>query len=248
MGEWWACSPRCGIACPVDQLRFWRREHGHPSHELRSCVIRAAAWYSGEHYGVFAPSGRSWQKPSPPSSATADMLSIIDRQVKYFGRLTTESRFGLCAASIALREAHGQPSDGREIGIISSSSDASLRDNQEYFRDYVDAGRSLGRGNLFIYTLPTSVAGEIAIALLLTGPCMFVHAEKLPLMSLIRNGERIVADGEAEGMICLWSEPDAALAFAIDSGEGDDSILALLDSQSNPAKLIHCLQAMVRQT
>lgn len=208
-------------------------------------MIVAAAWFSPQNHGVFAPGAKSWQRPSPAPSATADILAFIDRPVKYFGRLTTESRFGLCAASMALRASPQRESGDSEIGIVSASVDGCLRDNREYFRDYVDCGRTLGRGNLFIYTLPTSVAGEIAIALSLTGPCMFVQDDGQPLTSLARNAQRLIVDGEADGMLALWSEPDAAFCLAIDSGEGDDTIASMLDSQSTPSQLLHSLQTMV---
>jgi 3-oxoacyl-(acyl-carrier-protein) synthase len=209
-------------------------------------VIRAGAWYCADNYGVFAPGGASWEKPSPASSATADILALIDRPVKYFGRLTTDSRLGLCAASMALRATPWQASSDREIGIVSSSPDGCLRDHQAYFQDYVESGRTLGRGNLFIYTLPTSVAGEIAIALTLTGPCMFVQDDVQPLTALVRHAQRLVADGEADGMLALYSDPQAALCFAIDAGERDDTILKLLaDPQSTPSGLIRDLQTMV---
>ena len=209
-------------------------------------MIRAVAWYCAQDYGVLMPGGRSWQKPSPAFSATADILALIDRPVKYFGRLTTESRLGLCAASVALRATGWQESTNREIGIISSTPDGCLRDNREYFQDYVDSGRTLGRGNLFIYTLPTSVAGEIAIALGLVGPCMFVQDDARPLTSLARHAQRLVADGEADQMLALWSDSRFALCLAIDSIEGDNPIFALLaDSQSAPSQLIRDLQTMV---
>ncbi|MGQ9499188.1 MAG: hypothetical protein ACUVQ6_02265 [Dissulfurimicrobium sp.] len=39
-----------------------------------------------------------------------------------------------------------------------------------YFRDYLDSGRRLARGALFIYTFPSSLLGEAAIHFGLKGP------------------------------------------------------------------------------
>lgn len=210
-------------------------------------MIRAVAWHCADHYGVLVPGGHSWQKPSPAASQTADILAIIERPVKYFGRTTVEARSALCAASVALRAVAWSESGAQEIGLISSSPDGCLRDNREYFRDYVDCGRTLGRGNLFIYTLPTSVAGEIAIALSLTGPCFFIHDNDTPpLASLARHAARLMADGEADRMLAIWCDPQAALCLAIDSGDDHDGMLSsLTSSPSIPSQLVRALPAMV---
>lgn len=202
-------------------------------------MIRAAAWYCSDDYGLFVPGGRSWEKPSPPGSATAQILALIDRPVKYYGRMTTEARLCLCAASIALRATPTAESGHREIGLVSAGCEGFLQANQEYFRDYVTSGRTLGRGNLFIYTLPTSVLGEVAIALSLCGPCMFLHDDSRPLASLIGHAEQLVADREADLILALWSDARAALCVSVDAGDGNGAIFAMFsESESNPLQLI----------
>jgi 3-oxoacyl-(acyl-carrier-protein) synthase len=211
-------------------------------------MIRAASWFCADCYGVLVPGGHSWQRPSPAASATAEILALIGRPVKYFGRLTTESRFGMCAAGILIREMQWTPSEDEEIGLISSSPDGCLRDNQEYFGDYVQSGRTLGRGNLFIYTLPTSVAGEIAIALSLTGPTLFVKDDIAPLAGLVRHAEHLIADGEADHMLVLWSDWQALVCLAVDASTGVDPVLAtLVDSTPDPMPLLRQFQTRIQQ-
>ena len=79
-------------------------------------------------------------------------------------------------------------------------------------------GRTLGRGNLFIYTLATSALGEVAIGLSLTGPSMFIQDDARPVTAMLRHGEQMVADGEAGGMLALWSDSSAAVCLAIAAG------------------------------
>jgi hypothetical protein len=205
-------------------------------------VIRAAAWFCTEHYGVVAARG-SWQKPAP--SATADVLVLIGRPVKYFSRMTSEARCCLCAASLALKGADWWDHAPPEIGLLTAGTDGLLRANEEYFRDYVAMGRTLGRGNLFIYTLATSALGEVAIGLSLTGPSMFIQDESRPLAALVRHGERMVADGEAGGMLALWSDPSSAVCFAIAAG-GETSIPLPPGEEPNPLELCRTLQRMSR--
>lgn len=205
-------------------------------------MIRAAAWFAPDDYGVLVPGARSWKKPSPPFSAIADILALIDRPVKYYSRMTTEARLCLCAASIALRAVPISQSKKPEIGLLGAG-EGFLQANQEYFRDYVASGRTMGRGNLFIYTLPTSALGEVAIALSLGGPCMFLQNDAHPLASLIKHAEQFVADGEADLMLALWSNSRAALCMAVDADPGDDAMLAAPDS--NPLQIIQQLQKTV---
>jgi hypothetical protein len=256
-------------------------------------VIRAAGWFCAEHCGVVAARGLSWQKPAP--SATADVLALIGRPVKYFTRMTGEARCCLCAASSALKGAdwwdraqelpplpvlrerdgvrvlegsespsqikespHPNPlpeyrargpaldQPRQEIGLLAARSEGLLRANEEYFRDYVAMGRTLGRGNLFIYTLATSALGEVAIALSLTGPSMFIQADARPLAALVRHGEQLIADGEAGGMLALWSDSSAAVCLAIAAGAGGETLIPLpAGEEPNPLELCRTLQRMV---
>lgn len=218
-------------------------------------MIRAVAWFCADHHGVFVPGGRSWQKPSPKLSVTADVLALVGRPVNYYPRMTTEARFCLCAASMALgatpwRESGnpeiGRPEIGRpEIGLVCGGFDGCLAANQEYFRDYVASGRSVGRGNLFIYTLPTSVLGEVAIVLALTGPCLFIHDETRPLPALARHARQLVADGEADAMLALWSDSSAAVCIAVEGGEIDSELL--LKQDVSPLQLAREFQLMVQR-
>lgn len=212
-------------------------------------MIRAVSWFCAEHYGVFVSGARSGQKPSPMLSASGEMLALIDRPVKYYGRMTTESRFCLCAASVALRATTSPESSDHEVGVISAGVDGCLEANQKYFGDYVASGRTLGRGNLFIYTLPTSASGEVAIALALTGPCLFVRDDAAPLPSLVATAQQLVADGEADRMLALWSDSRAALCMVVHGLADDDPVFAgLLRSESSPLHLAGQFQLMVQKS
>ncbi|HEX4055318.1 MAG TPA: hypothetical protein VHX86_13725 [Tepidisphaeraceae bacterium] len=206
-------------------------------------MIRAVSWFCADHHGVFVPGGRSWQKPSPKLSVAADILALVGRPVNYYPRMTTEARHCLCAASMALAATPWRASGNPEIGLLCGGSDGCLAANQEYFRDYVASGRSLGRGNLFIYTLPTSVLGEVAIVLSLAGPCLFIHDETRPLSALARHAREFVVDGEANAMLALWSDTSAAVCLAVDGG-GDDS--AWLSKELSPLQWAGEFQGLVQ--
>ncbi len=206
-------------------------------------MIRAASWFCADHCGVYAPAGGSLEQRSPAFSTTAEIPALVGRPVKYYARMTPETRCCLFAASLALKNARWD-ANTREIGLLSAGSDGCLRANGEYFQDYVANGRTLGRGNLFIYTLPTSALGEVAIALSLTGPCMFIHEGDDPVVSLGRIGGQMISDGEAGGMLGLWSDSEAAVCLLIEPGAGG-SLDAL--HSALPIRACRKLQELVRR-
>jgi hypothetical protein len=186
-------------------------------------MIRSIAWSTPNHYGVLVPGGESYARPAPTPD---EIIAVVGRPVKYFSRMTRETRSCLCAASVALRAISPLP-DFTEIGVVSAGAEACIKADEDYFRDYVSSGRSMGRGNLFIYTLPTSTLGEVAIALSLTGPAMYLHADHSPLASLMRQADQLIADGEAGIMLALWSDSEAAVCVTIEAGEAQSPPIAL---------------------
>jgi len=198
-------------------------------------VIRAAAWLCRQHHGVFMASGDSWQRPTP-----ADLPSIVGRPIKYAQRLTDEAWNCLCAASLARKAAKIETS---EIGLLTAGTEGYRNAQENYFRDYVDNGRALGRGNLFIYTLPTSVAGEVGIVLSLRGPCLFIRDEVRPLPALLEHARQMLSDGEADAMLLLWSDSSAAICLAVDGNA--ESQAFPLGLESSPSELCRQLQQLV---
>ncbi len=182
-------------------------------------MIHSVAWYCDSHYGLFNPAGESFTRPSP-AGTWDELLGIISRPVKYFSRMTHETRACLAASSLALRTLPADVVASKEIGLVSAGHDGCVTADQNYFRDYVSSGRTMGRGNLFIYTLPTSTLGEVAIALSLSGPSMYLHADRNPLADLIRNAEQLVADGEAGAVLALWTDSQASVCLSITGGTG----------------------------
>jgi 3-oxoacyl-[acyl-carrier-protein] synthase II len=110
-----------------------------------------------------------------PSESRAGGTFALPRN---FGRFSAEARKAFQAVAQALGEAGLTPdakgSLCKRVGVVAFDRDGSEAANRAYFSDYAGAGRLLGRGQLFVYTLPTSVAAECAIACRLTGPLLYV--------------------------------------------------------------------------
>jgi 3-oxoacyl-(acyl-carrier-protein) synthase len=197
----------------LSQKAGWRL---HPPPSNTQLSILAASWFSPNNCGSLGPGATAHSRPSPAVSDTKEMTALIGRNLKYFPRMTIEARSLLAAASLAMKSV-GWDAAAR-IGILSCGYDGWLIANQEYFRDYVAQGRSLGRANLFIYTLPTSAMSEVAIAMGLTGPTLHLQADAHPQQALIEQAMTMVQNGEADGMLCVWSEGTSAVCAAVGRG------------------------------
>src|SRR5687767_4016869 len=107
-------------------------------------MIRAAAYFTADHCGAFVPHGESFTQRPPVLAASAEVIALVGRPVKYYPRMTAEARGALVAGAIAVKAARWADPAPREIGIVAAGYDASLAANKEYFRDYVASGRSMG--------------------------------------------------------------------------------------------------------
>jgi len=100
------------------------------------------------------------------------------------------------------------------VGLLVWNRDGSVKVNRAYFADYVSAGSVLGRGQLFAATLPTSVASEVAIALRLKGPLMYVANKDGSDEAARHVAEQCIGDGLADAMILLdIDEADVKIVF-----------------------------------
>ena len=149
---------------------------------------------------------------------------IFSAPFKNFGRLDNLSKLTCSAIALALRDAGMDCPDDRKhnIGIISTGSSGSFRTDMLYFKDYLESGRTLSRGNLFIYTLPSSPAGEAAIHFGLQGPLFYIASQERPAVKAFAAASAAISSGQASGMLTGISEEDHAVYFFL-KGSGSSS-------------------------
>ena len=150
-----------------------------------SIFIRGIGWMSQEGYGCI----RKGLHRSFPSVAGSSLSKqdIFSHPFRNFGRLDKTSKMTAYAVALALRDSDmGYSADRKQdIGIIGTSREGSLRSDIEYFKDYVENGRSIGRGNLFIYTLPSSPLGEAAIHFGFSGPLLYAAVNENSIAKIL---------------------------------------------------------------
>ncbi len=183
--------------------------------------IKGIGWIAGGEYGCLAQDKRF----TLDDDGTLDELNrkgLFTHPFRNFGRLDRISRMTAFAVALALRDAGiaYSPERKQDIGIVGTNSSGSLATDLLYFRDYIECGRTLGRGNLFIYTLPSSPLGEAAIHFGLQGPLFYAADGRTSLGMVFETAAEMLLLGEAEAMLAGIAEQDGALYAVLGRGRG----------------------------
>ena len=137
--------------------------------------------------------------------------------IKNFGRFDTSSKIVCCACTLALHDASILYSKHRkqDIGIIGTNIAGSFPSDVCYFKDYVQSGRMLARGNLFIYTLPSSPLAEVAIYFGFQGPLLHITFSQKQVSSLLQCAGKMILRQEATAMLVVNVGEEEATCFVL---------------------------------
>lgn len=196
--------------------------------------VQGIGWIDERGYGCVRQGIRqTWPTGADRHSLWRDRQVFVHavRNAARFNRLTQTTCY---AAALALRDAAAryEPGARQDIGLLGACGNGTLAANHEYFRDYVGCGRTLARGNLFIYTLPTSPLAEAAIHFGFQGPafCEMIPGNALP--ALIETAAGIVRRGEATAMLVVLADEASGvcLVLAAPGRFGHDGLCRLEDA------------------
>jgi 3-oxoacyl-[acyl-carrier-protein] synthase II len=194
--------------------------------------VYGIGWLTTGGYG--SVKGGQRHRFEPGEGAHSSLRSIFSHPFKNFGRLDGISRMTAYAVALALRDAGIEYALDRkqDIGIIGTSSEGSLRSDIAYFKDYIENGRTLSRGNLFIYTLPSSPLGEAAIHFGLVGPLLYAAGEKQPLAAIMDMAAEILVAPETNCMLVGQAGEEEALYLVLARELGDCAFCSLTEARA----------------
>lgn len=198
--------------------------------------ILGIGWLTKDGFGCVRTGFRHVYEAGKGPSALAKN-DIFSHPFKNFGRLDAISKMTAYAVSLALRDAgiEYSPTQKQDIGIIGTNASGSLKSDIEYFTDYIRSGRTLSRGNLFIYTLPSSPLGESAIHFGFLGPLLYAARPDASLIAILDTAEEMVLAGETTMMVAGRAEEDEAIFFI---AAGTESGAAVVCSVSECRSII----------
>lgn len=143
---------------------------------------------------------------------------VFSSPVENFSRFDQESKLAAIAAGLALYDAGMLYSPGKkqDIGILAVNKNGSLNAQLAYFKDYIDSGRILGRGNLFIYTLSSSPLAEAAIHFGLSGPLLHMSfSGNQNNTKLIEYAQEMIKSGQVKTILVLKSTDSETSCFVV---------------------------------
>ncbi|HBA83338.1 MAG TPA: hypothetical protein DCZ95_04505 [Verrucomicrobia bacterium] len=199
-------------------VELQRPQEVSPTKEAQAHLI-AMSWADDEQCGFVRPGC----EPMAISRAQEKDGSLLARPYKNWGRLSPLSKKMVHALALALKEMDTPYKMGGPIpwGIVSVNTSGCQADNERYFKDYAEAGRTLARGSLFVYTLPTSPIAEAALHFRLAGPLFHVVQAQEDYSLILNWAESFFAGGDAEGMIVVSTEqPRVVCGFLTREGDG----------------------------
>jgi len=193
--------------------------------------ISGAGWLNGREWGCLVGGGRG------PVDADAPLWKdkvLFPVPPKNLGRFDAVSKSLLCACALALKDAGLSPvvGAGRTIGIIGTNETGCLSANRAYFKDYLDAGRTLARGNLFVYTLPSSPLAEASIHFGLQGPMLYSVCPGAGAAALLETAALWVSGSEVEAVVAVRADERNAVAYVVGAGStglGVDGAIARVE-------------------
>ena len=197
--------------------------------------VHGIGWLTKEGYGCIRSEHRHTYAVGE-DARTLPKRDIFSHPFKNFGRLDAISKMTVIGVSLALQDAgiEYSPTGKQDIGIVGTNAEGSLRSDIEYFRDYLEGGRTLSRGNLFIYTLPSSPIGEAAIHFGFLGPVLYAAGESNALSAVLDLATEMVLAGETPVMLAGKAESDEALFFVIcrEDGQGGSALCDVAEARS----------------
>ncbi len=188
-------------------------------------IISGIGWIAKEKYGCVKRKIRRDYTDIKSLHSKLQNESVFLYPVKNFGRFDITSKMACCAGALALHDAGIKYSEKRkqDIAIIGTNADGCLKSNLNYFEDYVQTGRKLARGNLFIYTLPSSPLAEASIHFGFQGPLLYIGFPQKQIPSLLQYAEGIISRKEASTVVAMKVGKNKAVCFVMKKEEDASS-------------------------
>ncbi len=190
---------------------------------LEDPIILGIGWIKNETFGC---SRKGLKKSYSDQKSLYECLRkelILTYAVDNFPRFDSSSKNALLSIALALYDAGVTYSKEKKqnIAILATNESGSMDANHAYFKDYVENGRTLGRGNLFIYTLPSSPLAESAIHFGLTGPLLYLGFDQKPFPKLLGFTKDMIGQGKVKLALALKIDINHTLCFVLGNKNED---------------------------
>ncbi len=212
---------------------------------MNEISVIGIGWINSTEYGCVMSNQKTAYKEK--TSLKKEILSTASRN---FGRIDNASKMTCYATALSLKDAGTEYSHDhkQDIGLIGTNNRGSLETDINYFKDYLDTNRTSSRGNLFIYTLPTSPLGEAAIRFGLLGPLLYVAASDNSLLSVIETAAEMILFNESPAILAGMTGEEEAVYFFLTKCAGPGlNVLCNVEQTMSIIKKDLALDKMIRE-
>jgi len=149
--------------------------------------ISTYAWITTGGIGV-ASNGAAMEM-SDGELPTLNREMVSDEPDQRWGRLDIYSKLGLVAATKAIRDCgFDRKKFPGQTGIFIATADSCIDADHNYYQSVIPEDGLLASPNLFAYTLPNCLAGEIALRYQITGPALIVSQYEPQMLNGLKKG------------------------------------------------------------
>ena len=178
-------------------------------------VLSGASWnYENKFYSLYKKEEFTYTSLKD-AYTTFVSKKIINREINNFRRISMDSKLYSLLAGLVFHDSKIKMNYeiGKDTGVVSCTYDAATPENEKYFRDYVSAGRKMARGNLFVYTLPTSSLGEVAITYQLKGPIFYSNFSDNRLEMFLGQVDFMLRTKQAKNLVCIFTDKQVSVCM-----------------------------------
>ncbi len=134
----------------------------------------------------------------------------------HFGRFSPDAQLFCIGCAMALEDAGIITATARKrSGILVADNFEHESDQHTYFKDYVDAGRSMGRSSLFVHTLPTSAAADASVCLQIGGPLLYSRDDAGIWTGLLITAADLLAEENIDSIITACRSGESLLCLVL---------------------------------
>ena len=192
-------------------------------------VIKGIGWITKTEYGSIIKKLQRNYNDLKSLHSHLQHESVLKYAIKNFRRFDAASKMTCCSIALALNDAGITYSEHmkHDIGILGTNNDGCLESNLAYFKDYVSCGRTIARGNLFIYTLSSTPMAEAAIYFGCRGPLLYIKFQHNQIPSMLRYTGKMILCGETSKMIAVEANEEKAVCFVLGNKDNTSTVKSL---------------------
>ncbi|MBC8453828.1 hypothetical protein H8D64_02105 [PVC group bacterium] len=167
-------------------------------------VIFKASYITPEGYGSSSFGSKNWLDESGKPCVNKDLMSIkwstlFSSSCSRFGRMDPLSRLGLLTTELFdIDFANQSDEENNQTGFCMASNYGTISTDIKFLQNISPS--------TFVYTLPSSVMGEVCIRHKLRGPCLCLMSHGNDGQNVIQEACERIEMGEATSMLCLFCD------------------------------------------